>query len=78
MTRLALKVGDRVTWGGAAQPHINEKTGDVFEVVPAGELPLSDFDRQTTIPRNHESYVVKVKRSLYWPRVSNLRVAVEP
>jgi|SRR6185295_5732095 len=82
----AFKVGDRVTWGGAASPHINEHIGEVVVVVPAG---VRCFDARSaagvhghmpgtsTIPRGHVSYVVRAESRLYWPRVSQLRPVVD-
>ena len=76
------KLGDRVTWGGAASPHINEHVGEVVAEIPAGFRPINILDAAGIdrdgffhgLPRNHISYVVRVGSKLYWPRVAQLRL----
>ena len=62
-----------------------EKIGQVVQVVPAGEIPdrkiAPDLFRGSGIghPREHESYVVRVKTGKtafkhYWPRVKALSI----
>lgn len=89
------KVGDRVTWSSQAGGFTAEKTGVVVALVPAGrgateslpyELKRMALPRRYDgWPRDHESYVIKVKVGkmdnalpvLYWPRVSGLKLAQE-
>jgi hypothetical protein len=70
-----LKVGDKVTWTSQANGCTRTKVGEVVEMVPASEMPISKVPRSTALPRNHTSYVVRVpKRGLYWPRASQLNL----
>lgn len=70
---MSFKVGDEVRWCSQAQGSSKQKQGRVIEVVPAGEIP-NDIGGVSS-PRNHESYVVHVGSTLYWPRVSHLKMA---
>jgi hypothetical protein len=76
-TKFAL--GDGVAWGSQAGSYYRWKEGVIVAVVPAGSLPgdvmpVSRKIAQTVMPRNHESYVVRVRgRGLFWPRVSQLK-----
>lgn len=71
-----MKAGDKVTWRSQAGGSWKEKTGEIIYVVPAGRLPRSEWHQaDTCLPRNHESYIVKVGRRTYWPRVSALKLA---
>ena len=77
---MKVAIGQTVSWVSQSQGREIQKTGNVAVVVPAGEWPhplISDG-----LPRNHESYIIKVspkkgkaKPKLYWPRVSALREA---
>lgn len=83
---MSFRVGDRVKWTSQAAGHTKTKEGEVVLVVPAGYLPnqLPEMEGRrspcdTVTPRNHESYIVKVKnkhQSYYWPRVSQLQPLV--
>jgi hypothetical protein len=76
--------GTTVRWTSGAAGTMAEKIGIVVEVVPAGKYP--DRERFVSLYkgsglgcyRDHESYVVAVKRKTsekyYWPRVVALEV----
>lgn len=75
-----IKEGTKVTWTSQSNGSYVTKIGTVVEVVPVGKDP------ELQIPgcgcaRNHESYVVDVKRGktsrLYWPIASKLYVVKE-
>ena len=71
------KMGSTVTWntgGKNCTAFRYQRTGEVTEVVAAGKLPTTYFEKNyTPNPRSHESYVVTVKgKGRYWPRVNNL------
>jgi hypothetical protein len=76
---LTFRRGDRVTWASQAGGHVTTKTGTVVAVVPAGVSPFAVSWRMNLRarfdgdPRPHESYVVRVADSAYWPRVAWLR-----
>jgi hypothetical protein len=94
-TRSTFRVGDRVQWSAYDQPQCPVNIGEVVAVVPAGADPramalaaqkewgTTRLDLGTTLPRDHESYLVVVgqawglrkryKSKLYWPRVARLR-----
>ena len=72
--------GDKVKWSSQAQGYKKIKEGTIVQVVPKGERP----DRERFLylyknagcgfGRNHESYVVMVKNTPYWPRVNKLEL----
>jgi len=64
-------VGDRVTWTSQSAGTVKTKTGEVVRVLQPGERP--GWKNQGA-SRDHVSYVVRVGRRLYWPRVSQLQV----
>lgn len=72
--------GDIVEWTSQAGGFTKTKRGMIVEVVAAGNLPSRE--RFTSLhkgwgvgmPRDHESYVVKVGNKPYWPRVVNLEL----
>ena len=70
-------LGDAIAWDTHGGRHYKRQMGMVVEVVPAGQLPTK-YRAETTIPRDHESYVVlayrdsRTKAAYYWPRVSGL------
>jgi hypothetical protein len=73
------KVGDRVEWTSQAGGCTRTKAGEVLVVLSPGETvgPMSK-NRNPGMPRDHESYLVRVKgKGVYWPRVSALRPAAE-
>ena len=74
---MEFKVGDRVEWTSQAGGSTRTKRGAVVEVVKRGEAPAPiSKNRNPGMPRDHESYLVRVKGSgLYWPRVKALRPA---
>lgn len=91
-TTMQFEAGDRVTWASQASGGWTEKTGEVVKVVPpkayseVGRIAEELGARSAFgggMPRDHESYVVKVqpgktgnaKPVLYWPVVSKLRPA---
>jgi len=87
------KLGDQVKWTSQAAGSTTTKTGEVVVIVPAGKTPreaMTDEQRRSSLPkrydgwpRDHESYIVKVKigktdkamPALYWPRVKGLHRA---
>ena len=71
------KMGNWVTWntGGkrCTSPRY-QRTGEVTEVIAAGEIPTTYADGKYTLrSRNHESYIVTVGSHKYWPLVNSLR-----
>jgi hypothetical protein len=72
------KVGDKVTWSSSDK----EKTGVIVAVIPADGYVAQVFPDIKKggsawgggLCRNHESYIVQVKKRYYWPRVGNLRL----
>lgn len=73
------KVGDHVEWESQSGGYYAVKRGTVVVVVPAGTNPGEmSKNRNPGAARDHESYLVRVRgRGLYWPRVANLRDAVD-
>ena len=79
---MKFKLGDAVTWTSQSKAYVKTKMGKIVLVVPpdhASKVPWSMPGQQMwdglSLPRNHESYVVRVGSKLYWPRVSKLRLA---
>ena len=70
---IRLKLCDQVHWTSQASGFVKEKAGKVVEIIPAGEEPRAKF-KNRGLPRNHESYVVAVGWTKYWPRVNGLQV----
>lgn len=78
---MKFNIGDRVRWTSQAGGHAKEKRGEVVAIVPAGTdardvVPrdLSDGPMDAYgLPRGEESYIVRVKRSAYWPRACHLK-----
>jgi len=75
-------VDDVVTWTSQSSGVTKTKTGIVIAVLSAGVDPMSvippryfDHHRWQTygMPRDHESYLVLVEETIYWPRVKYLR-----
>lgn len=73
------KLQDTVTWISQASGSYTEKTGQVIEVVKAGERPQEKGLINDGKPRDHESYVIHIptktrkgKGKYYWPVVSKL------
>lgn len=64
-----MKVGDTVEWatprprGAGLAQHV----GIVVEVVAPGEIPA--LVTWSCSPRNHESYILREGKDLFWPRV---------
>ena len=71
--KLRLKLGTQVSWTSQAGGFAKVKTGQVVEIVPTGESPVARL-KTDGYRRDHESYVVLVGRTNYWPRVSGLQV----
>jgi len=71
-----MKVGDKVKWSSQAQGKWKTKEGVVTRIVPTGKL-ANLKPSNTCLPRDHESYVVKVGKKLYWPRVAALKLVEE-
>jgi len=75
-------LGAKVEWTSQAGGHTKTKQGEVIAVIPAladvrNFYPAGRKLSNPGDPRNHESYLIHVKghaRSLYWPRVSRLKV----
>jgi hypothetical protein len=67
--------GDNVEWVSQSNGRTAVKRGTVETVVPARAAPPPiSKNRNPGMPRDHESYLVRVKgRGLYWPRVAALR-----
>jgi hypothetical protein len=73
---MLFKINDPVRWTSSNK----HKTGVIVGVVPAGKMPrdIGVSVGDTSLPRGHESYVVRgnakgAKPSLYWPLVSLLQ-----
>ena len=66
-------LGDEANWTSQAGGYTRKKVGKIIEIVPAGIEPRSKL-KDPGMPRNHESYVVAVGKTNYWPRVGGLRV----
>jgi hypothetical protein len=71
--------GAKVTWRSQSAGTWKEKTGQVVAVVPADGYPTEALKAVGINgragdgrPRDHESYVVRARGRLYWPRVSAL------
>lgn len=91
--RQQMQIGDKVTWESQAAGSTTTKTGEIVVIVPAGKTPheaMTTAQRRQKLPkrydgwpRDHESYIVKVKIGktdkampvLYWPRVKGLQMA---
>lgn len=77
-----MKQNEKVKWVSQAKGHVREKSGVIVQVVPPGERPdkerFPDLYRGGGIgfARDHESYVVKVDKKHYWPRVSALQLVL--
>lgn len=84
---MGFKLGDGVEWTSQSGGYTKSKAGLVEQVVAAGALP----DRErfphlyrsagVGMPRDHESYVVRVPGksaksagTVYWPRVALLKL----
>lgn len=70
------KVGDKVVWRSQAASVYSNKTGEVIDVIPAGQRPkLPGCGMQ----RKHESYLIRATSDStgrvrkYWPIVSLLK-----
>lgn len=80
---MTFKMGDRVEWTSQSNGTIKKKAGEVVAVVrargavwdflPAGTP--SCVAKKFGNPRTHESYLVRVGRTIYWPLVKNLHPA---
>jgi len=68
----SMTICDVVSWDSQAGGRWTKKTGAIVEIVPRGLVPRHKI-RGSGQPRSHESYVVDVFGTLYWPRVSNLK-----
>ena len=76
-----MEIGDEVTWGSQAGGYTKEKMGIIVAIVPAGVGVVDAYPEIRTggsawgggISRNHQSYVVKVGKKLYWPLVNHLQ-----
>lgn len=69
----ALRVGDTVTWVSSNK----EKVGTIIAMVPTGMLPREVLTDSPSVKgahmrRDHDSFVVRVGKTRYWPRVSLL------
>lgn len=73
------KVGVNVYWTSQANARTKRKHGTIVAIVPAGCAPehsIPDGLRRVSsygFGRNHDSYIVAVQGTAYWPRVSALR-----
>lgn len=75
------KAGDRVEWTSQSAGTVKRKVGEVVAVVRAGtevkkylppDAPASVANRSFGWPRRHESYLVRVGKTVYWPLVRHL------
>ena len=66
------QVGDQVQWISGARGTVTLKVGTIIAVVPAGEAPPRKGLRDPGVPRDHESYIIKVVAQRYWPHVNKL------
>lgn len=73
-------INQRVRWTSQAGGSTKTKSGIVVHVVNAGCVPprenFPSLHRSSGVglPRDHESYVVRVGTKVYWPRVSGLHL----
>jgi hypothetical protein len=68
-------LGDHVKWLSQTKGFSKEKVGEIVHIVPVCQRPDSrflDLYKKAGWGRAHESYVVKVGNSHYWPAVKNL------
>lgn len=81
------EVGEEVAWTSQAQGYTKTKVGTIVAIVDSEMWPqdvvnqfepalrkLSTRKMGGGSPRDHVSYLIRVKRSLYWPRVEGLRL----
>lgn len=91
--RPVLSMGTRVEWSSTSNGCTRTKTGVVVELVRRGDLPspawhergramygpFRDDGSPVSMWRDHESYIIEVRRTAkakpryYWPVVSKLR-----
>ena len=77
-TTVKFSIGDFVVWSSQSQGSHTVKSGEVIDILPVGAQPPRELypslwkGAGPGIGRNHESYIVKVGRRYYWPRVSQL------
>jgi len=66
-------LGDDVKWVSQSGGYYKTKEGVIVAIVAPEQDPF-DVAKLYNLgrPRNHESYVVRVGKKLYWPRVSAL------
>lgn len=69
-------VGDIVEWESQSAGYTKTKRGTVVRVVPP-ERWAYEVKGSGLSARPHESYVVQVKRTMYWPRVKHMRLVEE-
>lgn len=74
MKKVTFKLRNRVFWVSQSSGFETEKEGIIVRVIAAGSRPEKSGKtmKQPGMPRDHESYIVKVGEKLYWPRVSQL------
>ena len=70
------KIGAWVEWESQAQGYRKRKIGKIIEIVHAWNFPVNGPN--TASKRSHESYIVRVKRTLFWPRVKHLKRVHKP
>lgn len=80
---MKFRFGDTVTWESQANAGYTVKVGEVCGIVNAGEKPSRVLYPQLyrpsrsiayVMPRNHESYIIKVGSKYYWPRAKYLKM----
>jgi hypothetical protein len=77
---MPFKLNDTVTWTSQAQGFSKTKEGIVAEVVAPNEMPTREKflhlykNAGVGFPRNHESYVIMVKNTPYWPHANKLKL----
>lgn len=75
-------IGDIVEWTSQSGGYTRTKSGEIVAIVPAEDWAQKHFEKlglkQNSscgygMPRNHESYLVKIKNRCYFPRVKKLK-----
>lgn len=79
-------LGEKVFWVSQSGGYTKRKEGEIVAIVPPKGNPHdhalglglrcnSSFGYG--LPRDHESYLVKIKNQAYWPRVKHLHKLTE-
>lgn len=82
MSEQTFSAGDLVEWESQAAGSKTTKRGAIVQIVPAGRRRAMSPETMRACSRsrisdgssrNHESYIVNVDGTAYWPRVKHLR-----